>query len=205
MLCCACQVHLTHAWSARSHIGDSARDNLLGSTYTGCGLPSGVSMCSFSERVDGLLSATGTFLGDLVEAPRGEGAHLVIDGQLQKFWTSYYSLKKRNEEQELAVAVLALAKSGEWQGSRFAIQHSTTTFCLGSLHGSMAVTCPRHRLQCVDEAPLTSKAQPIPERPRGYICYVLQHLTTFFRFRNACSVTFSACKHIARSFKRSAR
>jgi hypothetical protein len=87
-------------------------------------------MGSFSERVDGLLSATGTFLGDLVEAPRGEDAHLVIDGQLQKFWTSYYSLKKRNEEQELAVAVLALAKSGEWQGSSF-IQDITTTFCLG--------------------------------------------------------------------------
>ena len=67
---------------------------------------------SFAQRVDVLLRDVGTFFGDLVEAPTSD-AHQLIDEQLQRFWQLYYELKKRREDNELTVAVLALAKSGE--------------------------------------------------------------------------------------------
>ncbi len=64
---------------------------------------------------DALLAEVGGLLADLLEAPQtedDEGARHVIDTQLQRFWQSYYDLKRRHEENTLSVAVLALTKSG---------------------------------------------------------------------------------------------
>ena len=71
----------------------------------------------FAARVDGLLAQVGTFLGDLVQAPSGDG-HQLLDQQLHQFWHSFYELKKRSHDDELSVAVLALAKSGKPEDSR---------------------------------------------------------------------------------------
>lgn len=65
---------------------------------------------------DALLAEVGGLLADLLEAPQtedDEGARHVIDTQLQRFWQSYYDLKRRHEENTLSVAMLALTKSGK--------------------------------------------------------------------------------------------
>lgn len=68
------------------------------------------------SSIDGLLADTGAFLADLLDGhgQEDDGEHcLLIDQQLQHFFTSFYQLKQRHDEGLLSVAVLALIKSGE--------------------------------------------------------------------------------------------
>ncbi len=67
-------------------------------------------------RVTDSLVAVGRFLVQLLQAPEDQHRPpqlLALDAELQKFWTTYDTLKQRHAQQTLQVAVLALTKSGK--------------------------------------------------------------------------------------------
>jgi hypothetical protein len=69
-----------------------------------------------------ILDGVGELLSDLCASPEAcegadseAGAHFfrsAMDSQASRFWASYAALKQRMDNQNLSVAVLALAKSG---------------------------------------------------------------------------------------------
>lgn len=68
-------------------------------------------------QVSQLLNRFGGLLGDLLDrSPQADDdeARLVIDEKLQHFWQAYYKLKERHDIDAMNIAVLALAKSGEY-------------------------------------------------------------------------------------------
>ncbi|KAK9845844.1 hypothetical protein WJX81_004061 [Elliptochloris bilobata] len=69
------------------------------------------------SEVTRAIDEVGRFLGRLVEGPAPESgppAHqLCIDRDIQRFFTSYYTLRAKHADEHLNVAVLALTKSGK--------------------------------------------------------------------------------------------
>jgi hypothetical protein len=77
------------------------------------------------DGVNNILKDLGNLLGELIERPatdRGfpevtsadeENAQALIDVQLNIFFSTYRSLKKRHDDECLSLAVLALTKSGK--------------------------------------------------------------------------------------------
>ncbi|KXZ53106.1 hypothetical protein GPECTOR_8g96 [Gonium pectorale] len=73
------------------------------------------------KSIDDLLHGVGDLLADLTDSGHAvsedpddnEEARRLIDVELQRFWKSYYELKRRHDENTLSVAVLALTKSGK--------------------------------------------------------------------------------------------
>jgi hypothetical protein len=60
----------------------------------------------------GVVNGLGELLSDLCGAPDDDGMDLLHSLHLGRFWSSFDAIKQRRESSHLAVAVLALAKSG---------------------------------------------------------------------------------------------
>ncbi len=88
-----------------------------------------------------LLADTGSLLTTLVAAPAADGDHQQIDIQLSRFWQLFDGLRKRHDEAQLSVAVLALTKSGEKWG-RSACVGAKDGVCAGVfIVGRLQVLC----------------------------------------------------------------
>lgn len=84
-----------------------------------------VEYLQLKSEAGGLLADLGSSLITLVEGAPDDGeAHRAIDEQLQSFWGRFYSLKKRWNNEQLSVAVLALTKSGKHAASLDVLRHA---------------------------------------------------------------------------------
>ena len=69
-----------------------------------------------SRDVSATLQDIGRFLGGLVEGGSDGGHQLLLDQELSSYFQRFYQLKARHQDRALSCAVLALTKSGAFQG-----------------------------------------------------------------------------------------
>ena len=82
-----------------------------------------------SHAVDSLLAKSAEFGAKLVDGTSAQGA--AVDENLSAYWATQYALAKRQKMRNFAVAVLALAKSGEHIAEHAATHvHMTSKYML---------------------------------------------------------------------------